>query len=254
MSVAHLFLPWIFRGGGPRKARWRGSCAGLGQPLHHAATRRGPPPPGTWGRNGFTPSWRFAQQGFTLVELLVSLFIFGLLSAAGVSLLSFSVRAQEVAEARLDDLARLRRTGALLAGDLGQAAPRIHRDEAGVARPAFLGGDGANKGPVLAFVRRGWDNVGGAARPSLQRVDYALVDGRLERRAYPLVDGAAPLEAATMIEGVRSLRLRYRDRQGAWRDRWDPTGLSDLPVAVELVMNVEGGGTTRQLFLTGTVS
>ena len=35
------------------------------------------------------------RNGFTLVELLVSLFIFAMLAAAAVILLSFSVRVQE---------------------------------------------------------------------------------------------------------------------------------------------------------------
>ena len=39
-------------------------------PLRHAAPRRCLPPPGTWGRNGFT-----------LVELLIALAIIGLMSA-----------------------------------------------------------------------------------------------------------------------------------------------------------------------------
>jgi general secretion pathway protein H len=34
------------------------------------------------GSNGFTPSWRSAEHGFTLVELLVVLFIIALMSAA----------------------------------------------------------------------------------------------------------------------------------------------------------------------------
>jgi general secretion pathway protein H len=34
------------------------------------------------GRNGFMPSWRSAEHGFTLVELLVVLFIIALMSAA----------------------------------------------------------------------------------------------------------------------------------------------------------------------------
>jgi general secretion pathway protein J len=189
------------------------------------------------------------RNGFTLVELMVALVIFGMLSAAGVALLSFSVRVQAVAEERLGDLAQLRRAGALLAGDLAQAAPRVHRDQSGAARPAFAGSAGDTAGPALAFVRRGWENVEGEARPSLQRVEYRLSGDRLERVAWPLIDGAAPLAPVTLIDGVRSLRLRYRDKQGQWRPRWDPTQPTDLPLAVEMVLDAQGSGATRQLFL-----
>jgi general secretion pathway protein J len=193
------------------------------------------------------------EAGFTLVELLVSLFIFGMLAAAGVALLTFSVRAQETAEGRLDDLADFRRAGALLAGDLAQAAPRLVRDGAGDVRPAFVGRSGEQGGPALAFVRRGWENADEAPRASLQRVEYGLAGGRLERRVYPRLDGAAPLPGTIVADGVRRIRLRYRDKDGEWRDRWDPTRPTDLPRAVELVMDAEGSGTTRQLFLAGPI-
>jgi general secretion pathway protein J len=193
------------------------------------------------------------QEGFTLAELLVSLFIFGLLSAAGVGLLSFSVRAQEVADARLSDLADFRRAGALLAGDLSQAAQRMPRDEAGAARPAFHGVGGEQGGVALAFVRRGWENLDETPRASLQRVEYSFAEGRLERRVYPRLDGAAALPATIVVDKVRRIRLRYRDREGAWRERWDPTKATELPLAVELVMEAEGSGATRQLFQVGTM-
>ena len=221
----HLFL------------RHRGGASRL--PLHHSPAASGPPAPQKWGRNGFT-----------LVELLVSLLFFSRLSAAGVMLLSFSVRAQENAGARLDDLAALRRTGALLAGDLAQAAPRLQRDQAGRTLAAFVGNSG-EEGLGLAFVRRGWENESEAPRASLQKVEYGLVQGRLLRRAYPMVDGAAPLASAVLLDRVESLRFRYRDDRGEWRDRWDPTDPKRLPRAVEMVVAVTGAGTTRQLFLAG---
>jgi general secretion pathway protein G len=65
----HQFLPQISGGGGPREARWRGSFAGLARPLHHVASRRGPPPLQMQERNGFT-----------LVELMVVILIIGLLA------------------------------------------------------------------------------------------------------------------------------------------------------------------------------
>jgi len=191
------------------------------------------------------------RNGFTLVELLVSLLIFAMLSAAGVTLLRFSVSSQDAADARLGRLAELRRAGALLAGDLAQAAPRLSRDEAGAQRPAFVGGNGEGAGAVLAFVRLGVENVDDSPRPSLRKVEYRLADGRLHRRSWAFVDGAAPTAETPLIDGVRRMRLRYRDEKGEWRDRWDPTAAAEMPSAVELVMDVEGEGSIRQLFLAG---
>jgi general secretion pathway protein J len=202
---------------------------------------------------GFTPPWRTAEQGFTLVELLVSLVIFGMLAAAGVALLSFSVRAQDAADERLGALAEVRRAGALLTNDLAQAAPRTSRDEAGTVRRAFEGG-GEGDTRLLSLVRRGWENLDGSNRSSLQKVEYSLADGALVRRTYMFVDGAAPAEPVAILGGIEQLRLRYRDRRGEWRDRWDPQRPAELPVAVEMVAYIDKSGPVRQLFLVGTGS
>jgi general secretion pathway protein J len=196
--------------------------------------------------NGFTPLGRFAVNGFTLVELMVSLMIFGMLSAAAVGLLSFSVRAQEAAEGRLGDLSQLRRASTLMAADLGQTAGRMHRDGDGAALPAFTGGSSG-----IGFVRRGWENIDGAGRASLQRVEYRVSGNRLERISWPMVDGAPPRAAAVLLDEVRSVEFRYRMASGDWRDRWDPEKPDDLPLAVEMVAETQGSGVTRQLFLTG---
>lgn len=192
------------------------------------------------------------ERGFTLVELLVALVIFGMISAAAVALLSFSVNAQATVDSRQEALGDLRRAGALLSSDLGQAVPRLTRDRAGAQQPAFRGGTGAE--PVaLAFVRRGWENMAGAPRASIQKVEYGLAGGRLERRAYPYADGAEAMAPVAVLDGVRSMRLRYRDRQGEWRDRWDPQLPTELPRAVELVVTLDRGE-IRQLFLTGSAA
>lgn len=196
-------------------------------------------------------SYHGNDAGFTLVELLVSLLIFAMLAAAGVALLSFSVKAQALANGQLTKLSDMRRVGALLTGDLAQAAPRIYRDANGSVRPAFEGGAGQQVGPILSLVRRGWDNFDGSARPSLQRVEYRLDGSRLERQAWRHVDGGDALAPVTLIDNVQALRLRYRDGEGLWRDRWDPTQIVDLPVAIELIVDAGGAGRVRQLFLVG---
>ena len=193
---------------------------------------------------------RTSESGFTLVELIVALAIFGILSAASLSLMRFSIDAQASSREALADMGAIRRMHAALTNDLVQIAPRPARDEAGRRRAAFFGGDGAEGDLLLSFVRRGWTNYDGEARSSLQKVDYRLVEGRLERRAYPFVDGATPLPSTALISGVESVALRYRIG-GEWRDRWDPSRLDVLPEAVELVVTIEGLGPVRQLFQTG---
>jgi general secretion pathway protein J len=69
-----------------------------------------------------------------------------------------------------------------------------------------------------------------------------------------MVDGAPPRADSAMLDGVRRIRLRYRDRKGEWRDRWDPTALTDLPSAVEMVVDTQEAGATRMLFLAGAVA
>jgi general secretion pathway protein J len=192
---------------------------------------------------------RNSEAGFTLVEMLIALVIFGMITAAGVTLLTLTVRTQETSDRLLDSLSTLRRTGALLNADLAQAAPRIHRNGDGQPLPAFSGGNGG-EALLMAFVRRGWEDEN-VFRSSLQRVEYRLREGRLERWRYDAVDGEGHAVAMPLLTGVRRVQLRYRDRDGNWRDRWDPTDATRLPIAVEIVSDSEGQGQIRQLFLVG---
>lgn len=190
------------------------------------------------------------SRGFTLVELMVALFIFGLLAASGVALLSFSVRAQAATSVRFDRLAALQRVNALLTADLIQTVPRPVRDRDGVMLPAFIGEGGEKEGVALGLVRGGWSNPAGAPRSALQRVEYRLVDDRLERTRWPMLDGAAPDPVAVVLTGVQSLGVRYHGKDG-WRPQWDSESPTAMPEAVEIVLNIQDVGTIRQLYLTG---
>lgn len=200
--------------------------------------------------NGFTPLRRSAENGFTIVELLVALFIFGMLAAAGVALLNFSVRAQAASAHRLDAVADDRRMAALLAGDLAQALPRVTRDVAGGSVRAFAGANGVGTLPMMSYVRGGWSNPDAMPRASIQRVEIALVDGRLERRTYPMTDGATAEPPQVLARQVESVRMRYRTR-GAWSDSWAAPLPSALPSAVEMTIKRTGEPAVLMAFLVG---
>jgi general secretion pathway protein J len=190
------------------------------------------------------------QNGFTLIEMMVALLIFAMLAAAGVSLLTFSVRAQAAATERLDAVANDQRMASLLASDLAQAVPRITRDVIGANQPAFSGTNGVGAAPVLRYVRSGWTNPDGNARASIQRVEIALDQGRLERRTYAMVDGATAGPAMVLADNVEGIRLRYRDK-GVWAAAWQNPLPASMPKAVELIVKRKNQPALMMAFLVG---
>lgn len=190
------------------------------------------------------------RAGFTLIEVIIALLIFALLAAAGVLVLSQSIDNRFVVKASTDRTAELQRLRATLRADLGQAAPR--RVRAANGQPAFapiLAAE-APGDPLLVLVRAGWSNPDGRPRASLQRVEYRLVEDRLERRVYPYLDGARPGPPQVLYQGVSAPALAFI-AQGVETPRFLPSPDRPLPDAVRLDLTLEGYGPVRQLFVVG---
>ena len=188
------------------------------------------------------------RNGFTLVEMLIALSIFGMITAAGVTLLTLTARTQQTSDRLIEEVSELRRTEALLGADLALAVPRAWRDRDGRPRRAFAGA-GGESADLLVFVRGGWDSGDG---PRLQRVGYRLSEGRLQRLAFAHVDGAGAAVAATLIDGVSAIRLRYRVEDGQWQAGWAHNDATRLPRAVELVVRSDTHGLVRMVFPIGS--
>ena len=189
------------------------------------------------------------MKGFTLVEMLVALAIFGLVSAAGVTVMRFAVDNQAVVRAHTDRIGAFQRTRGMLKADLAQAATRRTRGQDGrSARASFFGPSSDRPGLLLSISRRGWDNPDAEPRASVQYVEYRFVDGRLERAARPELDGAPLGTPQVLIDRLRSVSVSF-----LWRGQWVqnlPGGTADaLPQAVRFDMTIEGIGAVSQSFV-----
>lgn len=188
---------------------------------------------------------RRSETAFTLVELLVALLIFAIISA-------FAYRALNAILDGREALAKESRKWR----DVALAVGRLERDLSAVlARPA-TGASGTPLAPVssvlessaspdgLALTRSGSplaENV--LAAP--QRIAYRLRDATLERLQWGGVD-AAPREepvAVPLLKSVAALAFRYLDSHGEWQTAWGLPGdaQTQLPAAVEMTLTLASG-------------
>lgn len=191
------------------------------------------------------------RNGFTLVEMMVALFIFAMLSVAGVIMLRSAVDSDEMTAENLGQMAEMQRFVSLMEADLSQALPRTYRDDRGDRMPAFVSEIGGPEAAFLKFTRGGQSNINGESRSNLERVEYRLTDGKLERWRYRMTDGGSIDQPAILISNIDSLALRFRDKRGQWSNGWETERLVELPRAIEIQFELEGRR-YRHLFLVGT--
>ena len=187
--------------------------------------------------------WR--SKAFTLVELLVALAIFAVLSGFAYRALDTMLTSRQALERE----SRKWRDVTVFVGrverDLGAVlARRTAIAATGTPLCAISSSvDASNGGNGLALTRSGSPlQEGVLAAP--RRVAYRLRDGRVERMAWASVD-AAPREeptAVAVLDDVAALDWRFLAPQGEWRARWGLPGSDDpLPAAVEVTLRLGSG-------------
>lgn len=200
----------------------------------------------------------FRQCAFTLVEVLVALVVFAVLSVISYRTLSSIFDTRE----RLSQQSATLRDQALfftrLEADLGAILPRAIRNADGVNEPALkvLSAAVSSIDPVLVFSRTGFAGGAGASAAP-QRIGYRFNEGKLELLIWDGLDSAPRAQpvAHTALRNVREWRWRVLDQRGNWRADWPsrddatPAAASTaLPAALELTLTVDNGATMVRLF------
>ena len=125
---------------------------------------------------------RSKEAGFTLIEVLISLFIFALISVGTMTALTQSLQGKTRLNQAVDEINKLNSARSILRADMTALTLRPMRDELGGIKPFSLTTDGE---ALLSFMRRGRENPGGLERRGdLERVEYHLINGDLIRRSF----------------------------------------------------------------------
>lgn len=195
---------------------------------------------------------RPAAGGFTLLELVVVLGIFAVLSVMAYGGLSSVLTSREHVARALERTAALQKGYLRLRDDLQQLRARPSRDAYGDAQPALVMlPDGA-----VEFTRGGWRNPLLQPRAGLERVAYRLDDDkRLVRESWRVLDRAqdsARTEVAVLAQ-VEEVRWRFLEGE-QWVPQWPGPSLNTSPAdampprAVELTLVFSDLGEVRWLF------
>ncbi len=214
-------------------------------------------------------------RGFTLIEVLVAILIFGLIGIGAFSTLRAAQDAQQSLRERGERFFALQRAVTTLSNDYRQRATRRVRDSYGDRRPLVLGASDENNS-YLAFTRSGWRNPAQLPRSTLEYVRYALEDGQLVRYSHLLLDQAQQpvIQRRVMLDGVTTMSIRFRpanagtaesistdtlsdedDTGENWPQEWPVGGRVNTedgdksPSAIRISLEVEGIGEVHRVLL-----
>ena len=195
-----------------------------------------------------------SAEGFTLVELLVALFIFALVASISMSFLYQTLDSKTVLENRTAALQEFKVARALLKLDLLHLVQRPTRGTYGeAATPSFSAGLRRKAEPFLTLVRGGAGNPGGfQAKSQLQHVTYILKGSDLVRQVRSRLDpaSATPVDDHVILKGVRRLDIKFLV-EGRWQNRLVTTQGqgTEIPQAISLEMELSNFGKVTQAFL-----
>lgn len=160
------------------------------------------------------------NKGFTLLELMIAILIFTMISTAAYKLFDSVTRAQQETDGLFEGLDELQRLRITLEKDLLQIAARPIRNEYGDWEPAIMGP--VQDKILLVFTRTGWRNPLQSLRSDLQRVAYVLDGGVLQRYYWPVLDRAPDpvFISQELIRDVKSVQIRFMDGSRSWKKSW----------------------------------
>ncbi len=182
--------------------------------------------------------------GFTLLELLVAMAVFAIVSVAVYAALSQMLLSRSVLQTRYADLADLQRVLVYLERDIAQAVARPVKGPHGDRVPALQ----LVKGTVLSLTRTGAVTYPGVAS-RLLRIRYRVADNALQRMVSAVLDQAQDtrFDERRLVDQVAEFELAVFD-EDTWYTDWPRTDqdaaepvLTHLPQALRIRIQTRAG-------------
>lgn len=190
-------------------------------------------------------------QGFTLLEVIIAIAIFALISLASFTIFNTVFKSDESAQKRIARLNEIQRAFLIMERDFLQIARRTMRIDGEAPLENYLHTELQSfslSNNAIAFVRGGWKNPALIMpRSDLQPVMYQLNEQTLERLHFNFVDTVIgeELKIRPLLSQVNSLNFEFYDGK-QWRTELRK---NSLPLAIAVELDLADMGTIRREFL-----
>lgn len=184
-------------------------------------------------------------EGFTLVEMVVAVAVFAVISVASYSTINVVLNGRSIINQKHEQLSSLQRMHALMKNDFRYALNRSVRNEFGDTEAPFM----ANQDGELFRLTTLYPRVEGAGK--LKRVSWVVEDGSVWRNEFAALDrgqeeGKFRREIIQGVELVNMYFFENKDSEVERKTDWD--SVDTLPVAVELELELSSKQNYRWLF------
>lgn len=200
-----------------------------------------------------TITYTYLTRGFTLLELLIALSIFSILSVMAYGGLQTVISTKQSTQESSERIAEIQLVMMRISNDLRQALPRTIRDEHGDVLSAMQ--SSKNGDETMAWTRAGYRNPAHLKRSHIQRVAYKIKEKKLMRVTWPVLDRAQDSEAmeAYVLSNLDSIEWRFLNVVDEWTTTWPEEGQNStqqtLPKAIEFTLEMSDWGKVRRLIL-----
>lgn len=223
---------------------------------------------------------RIYQNGFTLIEVIVAIGIFSVLSFGSYRILNGILGIQDRLSLHSEEIREISNAVRIIESDFRQIVDRKIIDDDGNNLAAYVTNTESYGKDVslIEFTRQGARNPLLSKRSEIIRIGYGYLDeidedttldfefseitkkdpiqnGYLVRYVWPVLDRGNDNKPVIqlLMKDISSLEIEYLDRDKNWSSEWPPLSQngvkkSDIPYAVKVTINDKKIGEIERVF------